>query len=75
MGESIFSSSHDKVEDRDKDEAGNSYLGWFRDQPPPKVMSEWSAKGPIDRETKVRIKQTPLEVEENYRSTHSGCLN
>lgn len=62
--------SSDRVEDRNKGEVDHSYLGWFHDQPPLKVMPERLGKGAIDREVEVevRIKQARLEVEWNCRA-------
>ncbi|KAH0725610.1 hypothetical protein KY284_001475 [Solanum tuberosum] len=59
------------VDDRVEGEVDPSYLHWFFDQAPLKVMPEGSARELRDREEeiKVRIKQARLEVERNYRST------
>ncbi|KAG5585922.1 hypothetical protein H5410_046356 [Solanum commersonii] len=59
------------VDDRVEGEVDPSYLYWFFDQAPLKVMLEGSARKLRDREEeiKVRTKQARLEVERNYRST------
>ncbi|KAH0633813.1 hypothetical protein KY284_036599 [Solanum tuberosum] len=64
-------SSKAMVDDRVEGEVDPSYLHWFFDQAPLKVMPEGSARELRDREEEieVRIKQARLEVERNYRST------
>ena len=59
------------VKDRTRSEVDQAYLEWVHDQPLPKVMPEWSIKGPIDREAEieVKIKQARLKVERSYKST------
>ncbi|KAH0716583.1 hypothetical protein KY290_012739 [Solanum tuberosum] len=59
------------VDDRVEGEVDPSYLHWFFDHAPLKVMPEGSARELRDREEEieVRIKQARLEVERNYRST------
>ncbi|KAH0722352.1 hypothetical protein KY290_005029 [Solanum tuberosum] len=59
------------VDNHVEGEVDPSYLHWFFDQAPFKVMPEGSARELRDQEEEieVRIKQARLEVERNYRST------
>ncbi|KAH0681021.1 hypothetical protein KY284_022106 [Solanum tuberosum] len=64
-------SSKAMVDDRVEGKVDPSYLNWFFDQAPLKVMPEGSVRKLRDREEEieVKIKQARLEVERNYRST------
>ncbi|KAG5612906.1 hypothetical protein H5410_024187 [Solanum commersonii] len=64
-------SSKAMINDCVEGEVDPSYLHWFFDQSPVKVMPEGSARELRDREKKieVRINQARFEVERNYMST------